>query len=254
MRGAGYQCLATGGERLNGLHPMSHLRHQNYKHHKNRLTVLFGGTFDPVHYGHLRTAAEVCDHLAAEDFRIVPTGRPGHRDAPKASPAHRLAMLRLALAPWPDLRIDDRELRRDGPSWTVETLESLRAELGAERPIVVCVGQDAANALHTWHRWSELPGLAHLLLLQRPGSPQGGPAALQKELAAREVHTVKELLAAPAGRLLRMQTTQLEISSTEIRHQLAVGQNPRFLLPQPVLAHIHRHGLYDSDGEGAQAQ
>src|SRR5690625_7208920 len=136
----------------------------------NRLTVMFGGTFDPVHFGHLRAASEINERLGADDFRLIPAGRPDHRQPPDASARHRLAMVRLALSAWADLRVDAREVQRPGSSCTVGTLESLRNEIGAERPLAFCVGQDAANQLHRWHRWRDLLDLAHLVIMRRPQS------------------------------------------------------------------------------------
>ncbi len=206
-------------------------------------TAIFGGTFDPVHYGHLRAAAEVSEKLDVTDFRLLPAGQPPHRDHTGAEAYHRLAMLELALAPYPDLTVDEREVRRKGPSYMVETLASIRREVG-EVPIILCLGQDAANKLEGWHRWRELFDLAHLVVMKRPRSRPRYPEAVAEELRFRRVRSTSVLMNEPAGRVRNLDVTQLAISSTDIRNQLAAGRDPRFLLPATVLAYIRKHGLY----------
>lgn len=208
-----------------------------------RATAVFGGTFDPVHYGHLRAAAEVSELLQVDDFRLLPAGQPPHRDHTEAEAYHRLAMLELALAPYPDLTVDEREVRREGPSYMVETLASIRAEVG-EAPIMLCLGQDAANSLNRWHRWRELFELAHLVVMKRPRSRPRYPEELSELVSKRRVRRTAALMNSPAGRVRYLEVTQLAISSTDIREQLASGRDPRFLLPATVLAYIRKHGLY----------
>lgn len=210
----------------------------------SRLTVMFGGTFDPVHFGHLRAASEINELLGASDFRLVPAGRPDHRQLPGASARHRLAMLRLALAAWPDLRVDAREVQRSGSSWTVETLESLRSEIGAGRPLAFCVGQDAANQLHRWHRWRDLLDLAHLVIMRRPQSRADYAPEVERLLSDRLVDGPSALPGAPSGSVLRLEITPLAISSSAIRTLLSKDKNPRFLLPDSVLGYIQEHDLY----------
>jgi nicotinate-nucleotide adenylyltransferase len=209
----------------------------------NRATVIFGGTFDPVHYGHLRAASEVGEKLAASDFRLLPAGQPPHRDQTGAEAYHRLAMLELAVAPYPDLTVDEREVRRGGPSYMVDTLGSFRAEAGG-RPLILCLGQDAANHLSAWHRWREILDLAHLVVMKRPRSRPKYDGEVADLLQARRVRQPQALMDAPCGRVAHLGVTQLAISSTDIRHQVAAGRDPRFLLPTAVLAYIRKHGLY----------
>lgn len=208
-----------------------------------RAIAIFGGTFDPVHYGHLRAAAEVSEKLQVSDFRLMPAGQPPHRDRTEAAACHRLAMLELALAPYPDLTVDEHEVRREGPSYMVETLATIRAEAG-EVPIILCLGQDAANVLNKWHRWRELFDLAHLVVMKRPRSRPRYPQSVSELIKSRRVRRTEQLMTEPAGKVHHLEVTQLAISSTDIRKQLASSRDPRFLLPATVLAYIRKHGLY----------
>ena len=210
---------------------------------KNRAIAIFGGTFDPVHYGHLRAASEVAELLSVTDFRLLPAGHPPHREGTWAEAYHRLAMLELALAPHPDLTVDEREVRRQGPSFMVDTLESIRVEAG-DAPILMCLGQDAANGLDRWHRWREIFDLAHLVVMTRPRSHPQYPEDLGEYIGKRQVRRTRDLMNSPAGRVRHIEVTQLAISSTDIRRQLATGRDPRFLLPDTVLTYIRKHGLY----------
>lgn len=210
-----------------------------------RALAIFGGTFDPVHYGHLRAAAEVAEKLDVSDFRLMPAGRPPHRDETWAAPRHRLAMLKLALSGHFDLVVDDREIRRSGPSYMVDSLASIRAE-GQDGPILVCLGQDAANQFTTWHRWRNVFDLAHVVVMTRPKSRPRYPAELAEFLRGRRVRRAGELVEQAAGGICHIEVTQLAISSTDIRNQLAAGRNPRFLLPDRVLSYIRKHRLYGS--------
>lgn len=213
------------------------------RHIRNRAVAIFGGTFDPVHYGHLRAAAEIAERLKVSDFRLLPAGQPPHREGTGAEAFHRLAMLELAVAPYADLHVDEREVRRSGPSFMVDTLESVRAEVG-EVPLLLCVGQDAANQLDHWHRWRELIDLAHLVVMTRPSSRPDYPPPLAEVLESRRVTRARDLMRSPAGLVCHVEVTQLAISSTDIRRQLARGWDPRFLLPATVLSYIRKHGLY----------
>lgn len=205
--------------------------------------ALFGGTFDPVHYGHLRAASEVAEQLGVDDFRLLPAGQPPHRNGTFAAARHRLAMLELALTPHPDLAVDDREVRRDGPSYMVDTLADLRFEAG-DRPIILCLGQDAANTLERWHEWTRLLDLAHIVVMTRPDSQPGYSEALRSFLEERWTEGPSTLMEVPAAQVCNVNVTRLAISSTDIRTQLAEGRDPRFLLPATVLTYIRKHRLY----------
>ena len=204
---------------------------------------IFGGTFDPVHFGHLRAAVEAREKLAVADFRLLPAGRPPHRDAPGASPEQRLQMLRQAIAGCPDLQVDDREVRRSGYSYMADTLAEIRAEAG-DVPLLLLIGQDAANALDTWHQWRRLFELAHLVVMRRPDAHFRCVGELRTEIERRRVHAPAGLHERPAGQVLSLEITQLDISSTDIRARLASDRSPRFLLPDQVLDYIRSQGLY----------
>jgi nicotinate (nicotinamide) nucleotide adenylyltransferase len=191
--------------------------------------AIFGGTFDPVHLGHLSVAWEAAELLDA-DVHLMPASMPPHRPPPIASAAKRVAMLRAALQGQWRLTLDTRELERSGPSYTIDTLTELRAEQG-ERPLVLLLGADAFAGLTSWHRWRELFGVAHLGVLSRPGGGAVLPDELEREVAGRRIGEASALRALPAGKVIELAVTPLEISATRIRELLVAGRDPRYLLP-----------------------
>jgi nicotinate-nucleotide adenylyltransferase len=208
---------------------------------------VFGGTFDPIHYGHLRLAEELADRLGLAQVRIVPARIPPHRAEPRVTSVHRLEMAQLACAENARFAVDDRECRREGPSYTVDTLLELRGELGAACPLCLLMGVDAYLGLMTWSRWQQLYQLAHLVIAHRPGfelDPADMPAPLAAETVARRVHAATQLLASPAGSVLALDTPALDISATGIRAALREGRSVRYLLPDSVLDYIGRNHLY----------
>lgn len=209
-----------------------------------KLTAIFGGTFDPVHLGHLRVALEISEALDA-DVRMLPAPVPPHRPQPLASPQQRLAMLELGLRGCARLHADARELRRAGPSYSVDTLAELRAEIGAEVPLVFCVGADAFAGFVHWHRHERIFELAHLLILTRPGAKDriAWPEALRAQ-AVRRRGVLSDLHASAAGRIAELAVTPLSISATAIRALVAAGRDPRFLVPEAVADYIAEAGLY----------
>jgi nicotinate-nucleotide adenylyltransferase len=205
---------------------------------------IYGGTFDPIHYGHLRTALEVKEAVMLDEVRFIPSQIPPHRGAPGATPEQRLAMLEAALHDAePGFRIDTRELERPGPSYMVDTLTSIRAEIGAE-PLCLIVGLDAFLGLNRWHRWRELFELAHVLAMQRPGPLPEIPEELQAPLRERMAKAPDALRASPAGLIHFVPVTQLDISATRIRGAIAAGRSARYLTPDPVLHLIRSLNLY----------
>ncbi|CAI8990684.1 putative nicotinate-nucleotide adenylyltransferase [Pseudomonas sp. IT-P253] len=207
-----------------------------------RIGVL-GGTFDPVHIGHLRGALEVAESLALDELRLTPSARPPHRDTPQVSAKDRLAMVECAVAGVAPLVVDARELQRDKPSYTLDTLELMRAELAAQDQVFLLLGWDAFCGLPTWHRWEELLQHCHILVLQRPDADSEPPDALRNLLAARSVSDPLALKG-PSGQIAFVWQTPLAVSATQIRQLLASGKSVRFLVPDAVLAYIDAHGLY----------
>jgi len=211
---------------------------------------ILGGTFDPLHFGHLRLAQELVEGLALGEVRFIPAGLPPHRAQPFASPQHRLKMASLGIAGNPLFSLDEREIFKPTPSYTVETLLDLRRELGAMRPLCLFMGADAFLGLATWHRWRELFGLAHIVVAQRPGvagitrAAATLPAELLDALNRRLVNEPEALLDAPSGAVFVHPVTALDISATQIRSDLAAGRSPRYLLPDAVLDYIQTNGLY----------
>lgn len=205
---------------------------------------ILGGTFDPIHFGHLRPALELLQELGLDHVRLLPAHVPPHRDVPHATPAQRRRMVELAVRDQPGLCLDDRELQREGPSYMVDTLQSLRGEVGA-RPLCLMLGMDAFIGLPGWHRWEELIELAHLVVMRRPGweAPDEGP--LGALIRSRQAGQAAELARSAAGGLLFCTVTQLEISATYIRQQLSQGMNPRYLLPDRVLGYLRDEHIYD---------
>jgi nicotinate-nucleotide adenylyltransferase len=204
---------------------------------------IFGGTFDPIHLGHLRTGFELLQLLSLAELRWIPVGDPGHREAPLASAELRLAMLRAAVADQPGFVVDDREMRRAGASFTIDTLEELRAELPG-RPLCLVLGMDAFLGFTRWRRWQDILALAHLVVAHRPGWERPMEGELGGLLAARGTTLAADLHAATAGRIYVHAVTQLEISSTGLRDIITSGRDPRFLVPEPVRTIILETGCY----------
>lgn len=209
---------------------------------------IFGGTFDPIHFGHLRAAFELTELLGLERVLFVPAADPPHRARPLADALTRLEMVRAAVEDEDAFIVDDREVRRPGRSYTVLTLEELRHEQGA-RPLVLMLGMDAFLALPTWHRWTELLGLAHIAVAHRPGAELPVAGDIGWLLGAHRARCPAEIAAAPAGRIFVHPGTQLDISSTDLRETLRAGRDPRYLMPEPVRRMINATGIYARPGE-----
>ena len=209
---------------------------------------ILGGTFDPVHNAHLRLAEEALRQLRLGEVLWIPAGQPRHRAPPVAGSEDRLAMVRLAVAPHAEYRIDDTEIRADEPSYTVPTLERLRRTYG-KRPLVLLMGADAFLGLASWHRWRELFGLAHIGVVSRPTfalGPDAMPAELADEFRRRHKTQFTALATAPAGAVVPFAMEAGTVSSTEVRTKLRQGGAVDELLPAPVLDYIRHHRLYSS--------
>ncbi|MDH1008116.1 nicotinate-nucleotide adenylyltransferase [Pseudomonas nicosulfuronedens] len=212
---------------------------------RSRRVGLFGGTFDPVHIGHLRSALEMAEQFEFDELRLIPNFRPPHRDTPQVKPEQRLAMVELAAAGVDPLVVDDRELKRDKPSYTIDTLESLRGELEVQDQLFLLVGWDAFCGLPAWHRWEELLEHCHIVVLQRPDADSEPPEDLRDLLAARSVADPKAMTG-PAGQITFVWQTPLAVSATQIRQLLSQGRSVRYLVPDAVLNYIEAHGLYQA--------
>jgi nicotinate-nucleotide adenylyltransferase len=204
---------------------------------------IFGGTFDPIHFGHLRTAFELLQALRLSEMRFMPAGNPPHREVTVASAEQRLAMVQAATQGQPGFTVDDREIRREGLSYSVDTMRTLRADF-PDRSLCLIVGMDAFLGLPKWHQWRELLELAHLVVAHRPGwrAPSMGP--LGELLVDRGTGRIGDLHESRAGCIYIHAVTQLEISSTELRKMIAAGKDPRYLMPDAVRAIIEETGCY----------
>jgi nicotinate-nucleotide adenylyltransferase len=207
---------------------------------------VFGGTFDPIHFGHLRLAEELAEAVGLERVLFIPAGQPPHRGAPRTAARHRLEMVRRAIAGNPRFALDAREVERPAPSYTVDTLAALRAELGDERPLWLLLGADAFLDLPTWHEWRRLFDLAHLAVAERPGAPLMQSDAMREPLkgAVQGRQLADGQAAGAAGCVLLRAMTPLGISATAIRETFARGRSVRYLLPDAVLDYIHDQNLY----------
>lgn len=208
----------------------------------NALAV-FGGTFNPVHLGHLRSAIELLEHLPASELRFMPCSLPPHREPPGISARQRAAMIELAIAGEPRFSCDMRELERAGPSYTIDSLASLRQEIGGQRSLILVMGCDALLGLDRWHRWQELLEHCHIAAIARPGWEWPKDGELAAYLESRR-STVPELTARPAGGVHITSLRPLEISATEIRRLLQSQRSARYLVPDAVHTYIHQHRLY----------
>lgn len=207
---------------------------------------IFGGTFDPIHYGHLRSAFELLQALSFDQVRFIPCGDPPHRGMTFADAELRYRLVDVATAGQDGFVSDDRELRRDGPSYSIDTLIGLRGEF-PDRSLCLIVGMDAFLGLLKWHRWDEILDFAHIVVAHRPGwrAPDMGP--LGELISEHGTHRAADLHEATQGRIHIHAVTQLEIASTEIRELIAAGRDPRFLMPDAVRDVIEETGIYMSE-------
>lgn len=205
---------------------------------------IFGGTFDPIHCGHLRIALDALQTLDLQEVRFIPCQQSPLRDTPASNAAQRLAMLQRAVSDEPGLVIDERELHRQGPSYTLDTLRSLRADY-VDTPLCLLLGMDAFTGFHHWHQWRDIFSLAHIIIAQRPACElKLEDDSLRTEYAARLCADSAELTATTAGRIYLLDATQLAISATRIRELVAAGSSARYLLPDTVWDYIKQHGFY----------
>jgi nicotinate-nucleotide adenylyltransferase len=217
------------------------------------LIGIFGGTFDPVHYGHLRVAEEIAEMTGLREMRFIPAARPRLRRAPMASLQHRVAMVRLAIQGNARFILDEREVQRGGISYSVESLRELKQELGNGVILCFITGADAFMKLAEWHSWRELFGLCHFIIAARPGHTLATyrdalPRELKEECASRWVLSGDSLKQAPNGSIFMAPTTLLDISATVIRVRAAAGKSIRYLTPDATLDYIAANNLYSEKG------
>lgn len=210
----------------------------------NESIAIYGGTFDPVHIGHLRSAIDVRSKLKVGRLFVVPSSTPPHRQRPSVTPEVRLEMLRLSVADLAGIEVDDREINRSGMSYSIDTLAEFRSEYPTWR-IYFILGADAFSLLHTWHRWQELTNFAHLVVLERPGSSSPQPTDPVLEwLSDKEISAVSAFGAETNGRVLRLKLVQWQVSATDIRERCRTGQSIDLLVPKAVQSFIDEHKLY----------
>jgi nicotinate-nucleotide adenylyltransferase len=210
--------------------------------------AILGGTFDPIHNGHLRLAVQMRDHLGLERMLLVPSARPPHRRVPGATPGQRAKWIRVATAGEPGLDLDDRELIRPGLSYTVDTLQSLRTDM-PDTPLCLVMGNDVLAQIDSWHRWEELLDFAHIVTVLRPGFEDTLPDAVAAWVAQHHSRELDDLSTSLAGKIYHADLPLLDISGTRIRNFIANQHSPRYLLPEDVLRDINDLGIYRQSNE-----
>ena len=203
---------------------------------------ILGGTFDPVHFGHLRSALEITEQLSLEEMRFIPSAKPPHRWQPLASAEDRLAMVKMAIKENGKFTLDDREYHRDGASYTIDTLKSIRTEIGTDKALCMIVGLDAFQSFASWKDWQQILDLTHLIVSTRPGYQFEKQEADWVE--RRLTSNTKELHKKAAGMIFFCEVTQLDISATNIRKQITNGNSCSYLSPEKVCNYIRKHKLY----------
>ncbi len=205
---------------------------------------IFGGTFDPVHFGHITLVSALLQKFDFEEIRFLPCREPPHKQATHAGAQHRLHMLNLIAGSTPGLVVDDRELRRPGPSYTVDTLREIRGEAGTDCALVLILGLDAFLQFCTWHEYDQILSICHIMLLRRPGYALEDTGCERELLSQHGTNEISVLHQAPCGNIFFSAEKEIEISSAAIRQCIAGGGQPRYLLPGTVWNYIRSHGLY----------
>ncbi len=207
---------------------------------------IIGGTFDPIHFGHLRPALEISQQLALEELRFIPSATPPHRWQPEASAQQRLAMVELAIKDIPQFVLDDREYQREGASYTVDTLQSIRKEVGNTTPLCIILGMDAFKSFTQWYQWQKILTLCHIVISSRPHYDD---SPIEKWMQSHHCNDSALLLQSPAGKLYFCDVTQLDISATEIRQTIKAGGSPRYLTSKDVADYIQDNTLYQTSNK-----
>lgn len=207
-------------------------------------TVVMGGTFDPIHHGHLRSAVDILDYFQFKNLRLIPCYQPVHKDQPSVSAEQRLKMVELGIHADARLSVDEREILREGRSYSIDTLTQLRDELGPEEPLIMVVGMDSFLSLPTWSRWQELLNVAHILVISRPGWEPDFISSLESFYKKHRAESAAELQCAPAGKIWMESFTPLAISSSQVRNLCRKKASIAYLVPETIQRFIETHSLY----------
>jgi len=197
-----------------------------------KLIGILGGTFDPIHYGHLRPALDIMQQVGLAQVRFIPNCNPPHREMPVFDNQQRAELVQLAIKDTAGFVLDERELQRSGPSYMVDTLQSLKDDFPADT-LCLILGMDAFNGLPQWHRWQSILELCHIIVTPRPGAQLPDFASVAP-VASCLSDKPQSLLQRPAGQILLQSVTQLDISASQIRRYLSAGQSTQYLLPETV--------------------
>ncbi|UAX02697.1 nicotinate-nucleotide adenylyltransferase [Proteus terrae] len=211
----------------------------------NQAIALYGGTFDPIHYGHLHPVEALSGLIGLKEVIWLPNNIPPHRPQPEASSQQRLEMVRLALEPYSSFTVDTRELEKPTPSYTIETLRDFRKEIGDKQPLAFIIGRDSLLSINTWHQWEDLLEVCHLLVCARPGyQTHFDSAQMQKWLTKHQTHQQEDIHCLPAGKIFLADTPLYNISATDIRARHKAGLDCHDLLPNSVEDYIRQQQLY----------
>ncbi len=202
---------------------------------------IIGGTFDPIHFGHLRPALEIAQKLGLDELRFIPSATPPHRWKPEANAQQRLEMVQHAIKGTPSFALDDREYLREGASYTVDTLQSIRTEIGEECPLCMILGMDAFKSFTQWHQWEKILTLCHIVISSRPNYDD---SPIDNWMQTHHCDDSALLSQSPAGKLYFCDVTQLDISATNIRQMIKEGVSPRFLTSKNVVEYIQKNAIY----------
>lgn len=204
---------------------------------------LLGGTFDPIHCGHLAIAEKLIDKLDLQEILFIPNKNPMHRDKPDANATHRLAMTRIATARYPKFIVSDVEINRQGPTYSIDTITAIREQI-PKQPLCLILGEDVFASMHQWQKWEKIPDLVHLIIINRPGVTHPYDPDIQTLLDTREMHDIAALTHKPGGYIMQHLIDPLSISATEIRKKLKTGEDVSQEVPPEVLRYIKQHHLY----------
>ena len=207
--------------------------------------ALFGGSFNPVHFGHLRIATELAEQLQVESIRMMPCAFPPHRDETEVTANQRLKMLHLAIGEHVLLQAEDIELQRPAPSYSVDTVRLIREQIGPETPLFLCIGMDSLNGLNSWHDWQKIQDYCHIVVSSRPGYKVPESGVLADWIIKYRCDDLAILKQQAQGKLYFCELTMLAISSTSIRKKVSDGENICFLTPDTVVDYIHQQHLYE---------